>query len=81
MILQYPLRTEKAIKLIEMENTILFAVDRRANKTEIKKEMQEAFNVKVISVNTKTMSNRKVAFIKLKPENKAIDVATKLGLI
>jgi ribosomal protein L23 len=81
MILQYPLRTEKAIKLIETENTILFAVDKRANKQQIKQALQEAFNAKVKSVNTETLGNRKIAFIKLKPESKAIDIATKLGLI
>lgn len=81
MIFQYPLRTEKAIKLIETENTIVFAVDRRASKTEIKKELQEQFNVKVQSVNTQNKEKRKIAYIKLKAESKAIDVATKLGLI
>ena len=81
MILKFPLRTEKAIKLIETENTIVFGVDRRASKTEIKKELQEQFNVKVQSVNTQNKGNQKVAYITLKPENKAIDIATKLGLI
>ncbi len=81
MILQYPLRTEKAIKLIEIENTILFVVDMRVNKQEIKKDMEDKFNVKVQSVNTQTTANKKIAYIKLRPQYKAIDVATKLGLI
>ena len=81
MILKFPLRTEKAIKLIETENTIVFVVDSRASKQGIKKELQEQFNVKVQAVNTQNKGNQKVAYIKLKPENKAIDIATKLGLI
>lgn len=81
MILKHPLRTEKAIKLIETENTILFLVDSRAGKSEIKKELQEQFNVKVEAVNTQSKENKKIAYIKLKPESKAIDIATKLGLI
>jgi ribosomal protein L23 len=81
MILQFPLRTEKAIRLIETENTIVFVVDARANKQQVKQELQEKFNVKVASVNTEILGNKKIAFIKLKPESKAIDIATKLGLI
>lgn len=81
MILQYPLRTEKAIKLIEIENTIIFVVSRRANKSEIKKEIEKSFNVKVSGINTEIRANKKIAYIKLKQESPAIDVATKLGLI
>lgn len=81
MIIQYPLRTEKAIKLIEIENTIIFIVDRRANKSEIKKQMEKDFNVKVAKVNTEIRANKKIAYIKLKQESPAIDIATKLGLI
>jgi large subunit ribosomal protein L23Ae len=81
MILQYPLRTEKAIKLIELDNTIVFVVDKRSNKQQIKQAVKDAFNVKVKSVNTEIRSNKKIAYIKLAPESLAIDVATKLGLI
>ncbi len=81
MMLKYPLRTEKAVKLIEIENTILFVVDRRANKRQIVQELQKQFNVKVASVNTEIRNNKKIAYIKLKKENPAIDIATKLGLM
>jgi ribosomal protein L23 len=81
MILKQPVRTEKAIRLIELENTITFSVDRRTNKKEIKKEMEKEFNVKVKSINTQIKTNIKIAYIRLKEETPAIDVATKLGLI
>jgi len=81
MALIKPLTTEKAIKLLEMENKITFTVDRRANKSEIRKEIEKAFNVKVEKVTTHISKNKKIAYIKLKKENPAIDVATKLGLI
>lgn len=81
MILQYPLRTEKAIKLIETENTIVFVVDRRSNKQQIKQAIKDAFNVKINSVNTEIKQNKKIAYIRLADDNPAIDVATKLGLI
>ena len=81
MALIKPLTTEKAIKLLEMENKITFIVERRANKSTIKKELENAFNVKVENVTTHILKNRKIAYIKLKKESPAIDVATKLGLI
>jgi len=81
MALIKPLTTEKAIKLLEMENKLVFLVERKTNKSEIKKEIEKSFNVKVDNVGTHISKNRKIAYIKLKKENRAIDVATKLGLI
>jgi len=81
MIIQYPLTTEKSVKMIESENKITFIVDRRSSKQEIKKVVEKEFNVKVESVNTEIKQNKKVAFVKLKKEFKAMDIATKLGLM
>jgi len=81
MILKFPLSTEKAIRLIEAQNTIIFVVDRRANKKEIEKEIEKEFKVEVEKINTEIKDNKKIAFIKLKKNFKAIDVATKLGLM
>jgi large subunit ribosomal protein L23 len=81
MTLIKPLMTEKAVKILEIENTILFEVDIRAGKEEIKKEIESKFNVKVEEVRTLIRKNKKIAYIKLKPESKAINIATKLGLM
>jgi len=75
MIIQYPLTTEKAVKMIESENKMTFIVDRRSSKQEIKKTVEKEFNVKVESVNTEIKQNKKIAFVKLKKEFKAIDIA------
>lgn len=80
-MIKKPITTEKAVKLIELENTLLFEVDDINNKTEIKKEFEKIFNVKVEKVRTHSMNNKKLAYIKLKKENPAIDVATKLGMM
>ena len=81
-ILKYPYMTEKTIGLIEKENKITFVVERKATKDEIKKAFEKMFEVKVAKVNTETtLKGEKKAFIKLKPEFKAVDVATKLGLV
>lgn len=81
MILQYPLSTEKSVKMIEMENKITFVVDRRASRKEIEKEFFKEFGVKPLSINVHLKGNKKIAFIKLRQENPAIDIATKLGLM
>ena len=81
MILIKPLMTEKAVRMIEMENKLAFIVDRRATKSEIKKEFESAFDTKVKSINTNITKNQKIALIKLKESNAAINVATKLGVM
>ena len=50
-------------------------------KPEIKKEEEELFNVKVEKINTQIRKNKKIAFVKLKKEYPAIDIATKLGIL
>jgi len=76
-----PISTEKAVRLIEAENTLIFEVDRRLSKKDIKKEFEEMFKVKTDSINTLIKLNKKYAYIKLNKKNPAIDVATKLGMI
>jgi len=76
-----PLSTEKAVKLVEIENTLIFKVERKARKKEIKKEFEEIFKVSVEKIRTLIRGNEKYAYIKLDKKNPAIDVATKLGMI
>lgn len=76
-----PIATEKAIRLIETNNTLMLEFDRKIKKPMIKKEVEEMFNVKVKSVNTTIQNNKKVAYIRLDKKNPAIDIATKLGMI
>ena len=51
-IIKYPLSTESAIKTIEDNNTLVFIVDRRANKPMIKKACLDLYKIKVSRVNT-----------------------------
>ena len=81
-IIKYPLATEKSIRLMESENKLIFEVDTRATKQDIKKAAEELFKVKVTNVNVyRTMRGGKRAYIKFAPEHPAIDVATDLGLM
>lgn len=73
--------TEKTVRIIESENTLVIIFDKRVKKPEIKKEVESKMNVKVDSVNTHIKDNKKIAYIKLNKKNPAIDIATKFGLI
>jgi len=76
-----PLVTEKAVRLIEAENTLVFEFDKRKTKTEIKKQIEEILEVKVDKIRTLVRDNKKYVYVKLNKKNLAIDLATKLGLM
>ncbi len=80
MILK-PITSEKAVKMIEIDNTILFEIERQYRKENIKKEVEKVFSVKVEKIRTHIQGNKKYAYVKLNKKNPAIDVATKLGMI
>ena len=84
-ILHKAIITEKGLLAKEQSRTLVFEVDSRANKVEIKAAVQDAFKVKVALVRTanchgkmrrrgRTMGFRtdwKKAYVKLKPGEKA----------
>lgn len=76
-----PVATEKAVMKIEAENVLTFEVEKRKTKIEIKKEIEELFNVKVDKIRTQIRDNKKQVYAKLNKKNLAIDVATKLGMM
>lgn len=49
-IIKRPIITEKSMLLVEEQNKYTFSVDKRANKVQIKKAVEELFNVKVTKV-------------------------------
>lgn len=57
-IIKGPIVTEKSAMLAET-NTIVFSVDPKANKTQIKQAVEAIFNVKVESVNTLNAPTKK----------------------
>jgi large subunit ribosomal protein L23 len=81
IILEKVKSTEKIVRQIEAENVLVFVVDRSVIKSEIKKEVEDLFGVKVVKVRTHTLKNKKIAYVKLKAEYPAVDVATKLGMM
>ncbi|HDM26831.1 MAG TPA: 50S ribosomal protein L23 [Candidatus Bathyarchaeota archaeon] len=81
-VLLYPLMTEVSLRLLEKENKLVFIVDRRATKRDIKRAVETLYEVVVEKVNTViTPDGRKKAYVKLSPEYSASDVAIKLGIL
>jgi len=76
-----PLSTEKSLRLMESDNTLVFVVERKASKSEIKEAIEKMFKAKVINVNTLIKGNSKRAYVKFSAETPAIDIATNLGLM
>jgi large subunit ribosomal protein L23 len=52
LAIQRPIITEKSTEMKEAHNRYLFKVDLKANKRQIKKAVEELFNVKVKRVTT-----------------------------
>lgn len=80
-IIKKPLVTEKTFDLIERENKLVLIVDRKANKSQIKRAIEKIYDVKVTKVNTLiTPEGEKKAFIKLHPNYSAQDIAIDIGI-
>jgi ribosomal protein uL23 len=82
VVIKYPLSTEKSLRLMESENKLVFVVDSRAGKADVKKAIEALFKVKVDTVRTYIAPDgKKRAYIKFSSETPAIDIATSLGLM
>lgn len=81
-ILKFPHLSEKSISNIEMQNKIIFIVKPGSKRSEIKKAVESMFEVKVEKINMLTTAKGdKKAFVKLKPDYSALDIATRLGMM
>jgi len=58
-VIKGPCLTEKSNLLQEIQNTVVFKVNPRSNKIEIKKAVEDLFNVKVQSVKTAMVKGKK----------------------
>ncbi len=58
-VIKAPIITEKSANSSHDNNTIVFSVDVKANKTQIKQAIEKIFNVKVEKVNTVNVKPKK----------------------
>ena len=81
-IIKYPLSTEKSLRLMEAENKLIFVVDIKATKKDIKQAAETLFKAKVTNVNTFiTTKSEKRAYVQFSKETPALDIATNLGVM
>merc|ERR1712028_235868 len=82
-IIKYPLTTESAMKKIEDNNTLVFIVDRKANKRQIQDAVTLMYkDIKALKVNTLIRPDgQKKAYVRLTQDYDALDVANKIGII
>ncbi|PLB51788.1 hypothetical protein P170DRAFT_87661 [Aspergillus steynii IBT 23096] len=82
-VILYPLNTESAMKKIEENNTLVFIVDVKANKRQIKIALKKLYDVETVKVNTLVRPDgSKKAFARLTPDVDALDIAaTKLAIV
>jgi len=81
-VILYPLMTEVASRILESENKLVFVVNLKASRNDVKRAVEELYEVRVekVTVNV-TPKGEKKAFVKLHPDYKAADVAIKLGIL
>jgi large subunit ribosomal protein L23 len=81
-VIFYPLMTESASLMVEKDNKLIFIVNLKAGKSDVKRAVEQLYEVKVNRVTMLiTPQGEKKAFVKLDPEYRASDVAIKLGIL
>ncbi len=81
-VIRYPLTTESAMKKIEDTNSLVFIVDVLANKRQIKAAAKANYQIDAVKINTLIRPDGlKKAYIKLVPEQDALDVANRIGIV
>jgi large subunit ribosomal protein L23 len=81
-VIRRPLITEKGLTVKETENTLVFEVDSKASKTEVKQAVETLFKVKVADVRTANVlgkERRRGKFSGFRPDWKKAYVRLKSG--
>jgi large subunit ribosomal protein L23Ae len=90
-VISHPLNSESAMKKIEENNTLVFVVDKRANKYQIKQAIKKLYDVDASKVNTLMRydsfvlrmlivrpDGTKKAYVRLSADVDALDTANKV---
>ncbi len=82
MIIKSPYVTEKVTSMIDSNDTLEFLVNTNATKPQIKKALEDLYDVDVLAVRTMiTSPGTEKAVVKLAGEGSANELATRLGLL
>lgn len=81
-IVRYPVTSESAMQQIENNSTLVFIVDQRANKRQIRSAVEKLYSIKAQKVNTLIRPDGlKKAYVRLSADFDALEVANKIGMI
>ncbi|MGQ9679448.1 MAG: 50S ribosomal protein L23 [Candidatus Bathyarchaeia archaeon] len=81
-VILYPLMNERSVSMIENENKLVFITNLKASKIDILKAVENLYEVEVESVQTMIdHKGQKKAFVKIKKNYSASDIAIKLGIL
>ncbi|EAW48902.1 hCG1643032 [Homo sapiens] len=69
------------MKNIEDNNMLVFIVDVKANKHQIKQAVKKLYDIDVAKVNTLIRPEGEKAYVQLAPDYDALDVANKIGFM
>ncbi|KAK2104803.1 60S ribosomal protein L23A [Saguinus oedipus] len=79
-IIKFPLTTESPMKKTEDNSTLVFILDVKANKHQIKQAVKKLYNTDAAKVNTLIRPDGEKAYVRLAPDYDALDVANKTGI-
>ena len=80
-VVLHPYVSEKAMILMEQENKLIMVVVRDSKSKEVKKDVEELYEVEVAKVNLYiTPRGEKHAIVRLKPEYSAEEIGMRIGV-
>ncbi|HMB46402.1 MAG TPA: 50S ribosomal protein L23 [Candidatus Methanoperedens sp.] len=80
-MIQHPYVTEKATMMAENNNVLQFIVDINDSRTNVKREIEALFKVKVANVNMMmTSKGKKKATVSFVDPDTATELASRLGI-
>ncbi|HLD38697.1 MAG TPA: 50S ribosomal protein L23 [archaeon] len=81
-VIKFVLMTEKSIRMVELQNKLVFIVNRPSKRPQIKQAIESAFGSPISGITILVdQDGRKKAFVKFKNAGAAGDIAIKLGII
>lgn len=72
--------TEKSMDEMERQNKLEFVVDRRANRSEIRRAVEQTYQCKVSKITTKIVPSGKIATVRFAKEFSAEDIGSRAGV-
>jgi large subunit ribosomal protein L23 len=80
-VIDHPHVTEKAMDLMEFDNTLQFVVSLSADKGDIEDAIEDSYGEEVASVNTQiTMDGEKKATVRFAEDDAAENIMSRIGV-